>query len=71
MWETLVMSRESAEVAWAAFAHNHPDIAFCIRKDLDTQDGHFIKVELPMSDAERVREFYREEARAAMARLQG
>jgi hypothetical protein len=65
-WDTLVMSRESAEVAWAAFAAKHADIAFCIRKDLDTQGGHFVKVELPLSDAERVREFFREAARKAV-----
>lgn len=66
MWDTLVMSRESAEVAWTAFAPKHPDIAFCIRQDLDTQDGHFVKVELPLIDAETVREFFRVTARKAV-----
>jgi len=58
-WDTLVMSREGAEFAWAAVVPTHPDIAFCIRKDLDTQEGHFVKVELPSSDAAIAKEVIR------------
>jgi hypothetical protein len=60
------MSREGAEAAWSAFAADHPDIAFCIRKSLDTQGGRFVTAELPLSDSERVREFFRGAARKAM-----
>jgi hypothetical protein len=57
VWETLMISREQAEAAWAAFAPNRPDIAFSIRKDLDTMEmiGSKLPVELPANDAELVK----------------
>jgi|688.fasta_scaffold1736174_2 hypothetical protein len=58
-WETVVMSRESAEHIWKSFEPTDPLIAFYIRKDLDTQDGHFVNVELPLSDVAKVKEVVR------------
>ena len=55
--ETLMISREQAEAAWTAFAPKQPDIAFCIRKDLDTMEmiGNKVPVELPANDAALVK----------------